>query len=59
LKGLEKAVENEPLVTHGMLFVGTKRLVSYTKNGAGADIDRTDALLLVNQFRATFHPTGI
>ena len=57
-KGLKKVVKNESLATHGMIFVGTKRLASYSKSGAGSDLDPTDVLLLINHFRATFHPYG-
>jgi hypothetical protein len=57
--GLKKMIKNEPLATHGMIFVGTKRLASYAKSQAGADVDLTDVLLLINHFTATFHPCGI
>ena len=56
-KALKNALKQEPLATHGLLFVGTKLLATYSKNKA-PDIDPSDMLLLINDFRATFHPYG-
>ncbi len=57
-KALKNALKQEPLATHGLLFVGTKLLVTYSKNKA-PDLDPSDMLLIINDFRSTFHPYGI
>jgi hypothetical protein len=53
---LKNTVQNEKLITHALVFVGTKLLVSYTRGGRSQDIDPSDLLLLITDFHATFHP---
>ncbi|KAL6068015.1 hybrid polyketide synthetase [Balamuthia mandrillaris] len=54
-KKLKATMKKEPLATYGILFVGTKLLVSYSKPKT-PELDPTDVLLLINYFKATFHP---
>lgn len=48
-------MQRDLLVTHGLLFVGTKLLANTTRNNA-PELDPSDLLLLINDFTATFHP---
>eukprot|EP01088_Endostelium_zonatum_P022369 TRINITY_DN954_c0_g1_i1.p1 TRINITY_DN954_c0_g1~~TRINITY_DN954_c0_g1_i1.p1 ORF type:complete len:831 (-),score=249.28 TRINITY_DN954_c0_g1_i1:66-2558(-) len=54
-KRLKKILEQEKSVIHGLLFVGTKLLTSYSV-AKHEDLDHTDILLLIIYLKARFHP---